>query len=343
VRSTAVLLLALTACAPEEANPPSLGDYDGKAPVPVGGGGGGGGNTSDAGGDAGTTVLAPASNAEGIYLSAGFVYYTSYATGANDGTVSSVSTLGGTVTNLTTLQNGPWAITVPANVAFFTTAPTAGTGGVSSVGVTGGGVTNVQQTVNGAVGMVTDGTNLYWTLDSSGVLVEMVALAGGMPKQILEIGGDIHPQGLTISGTDLYIPTTGTQAAVVHGATSGAGNLSPLDVQSPQTFADVAVSSTTVYATLDDIAPNGQIIAYPRGTGSPVTLVTGLNHPQRLALDGTNLYFTDPTGGNVWVIDLTTTTGPVIFASGLDGPLPIAVADAVYVGTQSVIVRLTKL
>ncbi len=247
------------------------------------------------------------------------------------------------MTSLATAQNGPWAITVPTNIAFFTLSPTAGTGGVSSVAVSGGSVATVQQSVNGAVGVVSDGTNLYWTLDSSGVIVEMVPLAGGTPKQILEIGGDIHPQGLTISGADLYVPTTGTQAAVVHGVTSGTGNLEPLDVQSSQAFADVAVSPTTVYATLDDIAPNGQIIAYPRGTGSPATLATGLNHPQRLALDGTNLYFTDPTGGNVWVIDLTTTTGPVIFASGLDGPLPIVVADAVYVGTESVIVRLVKL
>jgi hypothetical protein len=339
VRSNALLVVVLAACAPVEENPPYLGDYDAKAPISPGGGGGNNGDASVIG-DAGTSVIAPATNAEAIYLSAGSVYYTSYATGANDGTVSQVSTLGGTVTNLATLQNGPWGITV-ASSPYFTLAPVAGTGGVEAVA--GGTVTPIQQNINGAVGIVTDGTNLYWTLDSSGVIVEMVALSGGTPKQILDIGGDIHPQGLTLSGADLYIPTTGTQAAVLHGLTTGTGNLSPLDVQSPQTFADVAVASTTVYATIDDIAPNGQIIAYPRGTGSPTTLATGLNHPQRLALDGTNLYFTDPAGGNIWVINLTTTTGPVIFASGLDGPLPIAVADAVYVGTQSVIVRLVKL
>ncbi len=79
------------ACAPEEVYPPNLGDYDAKAPIPVGGGPGGGNH--DAGGDAGSsTVIAPSSNTVGLTLSAGFVYFTSYATGANDGTVSTVST-----------------------------------------------------------------------------------------------------------------------------------------------------------------------------------------------------------------------------------------------------------
>jgi len=331
----------LTACTPAQDNPPLLGDFDGKAPISPSGGGGGNGEAGPA--DAGGSVIAPATNPMGIFVTGGFVYFTSYATGAGDGTVSVVASLGGTVQTLASALNAPQALTVASNTVYFTLVPAAGTGSVAAVPTSGGTVTSVQATALGALGIVNDGTNLYWTGDSSGVLIEMVPLAGGTPKQLLDIGGDIHPQGLTLSGADLYVPTTGTQAAVLHGLASGAGNLSPLDVQAPQTFADVAASLTTVYATVDDSAPNGAIIAYPRGTGSPVTVATSLNHPQRLAIDGTNLYFTDPQDGDVWVLDLTSTNAPALFASGLDAPLPIAVADAVYVGVQSAIVRLPKL
>jgi hypothetical protein len=290
------------------------------------------------------SVIAAATNPEAITLVSGVVYFTNFATGMGDGTVASVATTGGTVSTLASAQNGPWAIAVANGTVFFTLAPTAGTGGAFSVPITGGGnVSTVQGSIVGTVGMVTDGANVYWTLSSSGgVSVAAVPVTGGTPKEILDIGGDIQPTGLTLSGSDLYIPTTGTQAAVLHGVTSGAGNLEPLDTQTSITFADVAVSTTTVYATVDDIAPNGQIIAYPRGTGSPQVAANGLNHPQRLALDGTNLYFTDPAGGNVWILDLTSTNPPVVFASGLNNPLPIAVADALYVGDADAIVRIIK-
>ncbi len=333
--------MCLTACTPDTL-PPNLGDYDGKAPVSPGGGGPPG--TGDASVDAGASALAAASNPMGIFIAGGFVYFTSYATGAGDGTVSVVATTGGAVQALATGQSAPQALTVAAGTVFFTLAPASGTGGVSAVPTSGGSVTPVQTGITGAYGIVADGANLYWTVDSSGVIVETVPLAGGTPKQLLDIGGDIHPQGLTIAGADLFIPTTGTQAAVLHGVTTGAGNLSPLDVQTPQSFADVTASLTAVYATLDDVSPSGAIIAYPRGTGSPVNVASSLNHPQRLALDGTNLYFTDPQGGNVWVLNLAITGAtPTLFASGLASPLPIAVADAVYVGVQTAIVRLAKL
>jgi hypothetical protein len=321
--------------------PPPLGDFDGHVAPPQPGGGVEGGPTSgDAAG--GTTFVASASNPKGIALVGGAVYFTSYATGASDGSVSVVSTTGGAVTPLASGQNGPWALVVVNGTVFFTLSPMAGPGGVSAVPTMGGTVTPIDTTAIGAVGIVTDGTSLFWTASSSGVLINSVSLSGGTPKQLMDFGGNLQPQGLALAGVDLYVPTTGPQAAVLHGQTS-AGNLEPLDTQTMQQFDDVAVSTTAAYATLDDISPSGQILAYPRGTGSPQTIATGLDHPARLALDGTNLYFTDPTGGNVWVKDLTTQNAPTVFVSGLSAPLPIAVADALYVGVSDSILRIEKM
>jgi hypothetical protein len=341
-----VVIFAIPIACTVVATPPLLGDFDGAVSPPPGGGTVPPPPAADGGDAGGLTVLAPADNPMAIALYGGSAYFTSYATGAGDGTVAAVSTGGGTVNTLATAQNGPWALTVVDGYVFFTLSPKAGTGGVASVPIAGGSIGSLQSNVNGAVGIATDGTNLYWTLDSSGVSIESVAISGGTPKDILDIGGDIHPQGLQLSGSAVYVPTTGTQAAVVSGVITSTGtamgNLEPLDPPTSITFADVAISATTVYATVDDIAPNGQIIAYPRGTGSPQTVATGLNHPQRLALDGTNLYFTDPTGGNVWILDTTMSNPPVVFVSGLNAPLPIAVSDALYVGDNDAIVRIVK-
>jgi len=318
-----------------------LGDFDGTVPVPPGGTIGDGGAIFD-GGDGGSTALAIASNPKAVVVFGGNVYYTNYASGGTDGSLSTVPTGGGTETDLATGLSAPWALSVGGGFAFFTTAPTAGTGAVYSIPTTGGSPTPLQSTATGALGIVNDGTNVYWTLATSGVNIEMVAMSGGTPKDLLDFGGDITPTALTISGTSLFVGTTGTQAAVLTGLTSGSGNLSELDTPTSVTMGDVVASSTNVYVTIDDIAPNGQIISYPRGTGSPQTIATSLNHPQRLALDGTNLYFTDPTGGNVWVVDLTSNTTS-LYVSGLNAPLPIAVSDALYVGDADAIVRIAKL
>lgn len=323
--------------------PPGLPDFDGGMPVSPPGTGGDGG-TLDSGDGGAITTLATASNPKGIFLAAGYVYYTNFASGGSDGFIATVATTGGTASSLASTITAPWALTVTSGFVFFTQAPVAGTGGVSVVATTGGTVTPVRQSITSAYGIVTDGTNLFWTLDNggAGVSIETIPITGGSTKAILDIGGDISPTAMTLAGTTLFISTTGTQAALLTGQTTGSGNLTELDAPTSITMSDVAASSTTIYVAVDDASPNGAIVAYPRGTGSPQTIVTSLNHPRRLALDGTHLYFTDELGGNVWVVDLTTNTAAV-YATGLNAPVPIAVADALYVGAADAILRIPKL
>jgi hypothetical protein len=339
VRSLTLLLLVV-ACQNNDEHPPLLPDTDSGTPVSPGGGPTGNDGASDVA--EGGTVTTTASNPRGIFVSNGLVYYTNFASGAGDGTVSVAPASGGAHTDLATALTAPWAITVAAGTVYFTLAP-VGTGGVSSVPATGGSVTSIQTGLSSALGIAADGTNVYWSFDSGGPVVSFVPLAGGTPKQLLAFGGALVPTGLLITGTDVYVPTDGSQAAVLAGTTGGSP-LTALDAQTPITFADVVVSSTTVYATVDDVAPAGAIVSFPRAGGPAKTVVGNLNHPQRLALDGTHLYFTDPEGGNVWVVDVSQTTpAATLLASGLILPLPIAVADALYVGAADSIVRIPKL
>lgn len=332
----------MVACSKNEVMPPNIGDLDGSPTLPPHGGT----SNPDGGVSADGGTLATASNPKGIFVTGGFVYYTNFASGAADGTVSVIATTGGTPTDLAKGQDGPWAIAVASNVVFFTLAPTAGTGGISAVSTSGGNPSTIQTGATGAFGVAVDATNAYWTNDNAlgggGALVFFVPLTGGTGKQLLDFGSDLTPTGLSIFGTDLYVPTSGTQAAVLRGSTLG-GTLEALDAQTSVTFADAVADSSTVFATIDDVAPAGAIVSYPRLGGAAKIVASNLNHPQRLALDGTHLYFTDPDGGNVWVIDLTTSNAPQLLASGLSAPLPIAVADAVYVGATDSIVRIPKL
>ncbi|HEY2369313.1 MAG TPA: hypothetical protein VGH87_23105 [Polyangiaceae bacterium] len=335
------LTLLFFACQNDEVNPPFIPDFDGSGPISPGNGTSNDGGTGE-GGEAG--ALSAASNPKGIFVSNGSVYYTNFASGSGDGTVSVIATTGGTPTDLVTGLTSPAAIAVASGTVYFTLDPTSGTGGVSSVPAGGGSVTSIQTSVTGAAGIAVDATNVYWTTENSGAFVWFVPLAGGTPKQVLDFGGALTPTGLVIDTTDVFVPTDGPQAAVLAGTTSGSTNLTPLDTQSSITYADVGVSATTVYAIVDDIAPAGAVVSFPRAGGPQKTVVTGLNHPQHLVLDGTNLYFTDPDGGNVWLVDLTQATPAAVqFATGLNLPLPIAVADALYVGDADAIVRIPKL
>lgn len=341
-----VLLACALGCSNDEDRPPPLGDFDGSVtPPPHGGVGGEGGDAATDGGGS----LAAATSPAAIVVSGVYVYYTNFGTGASDGRVSVVPIGGGTPIDLATGLDGPWALAVAGGNVYYTLTRSTGTGGVFSVPAAGGAITPVQDNVTGTRGLATDGVNLYWTLDNGnsgagGTIVESLLLGSSTPKQLLDSGSDFAPAGLVLSGSDLYIPgQSGSEDAVYWGTTSGGVNLTPLDSPQGLTYADVAVSTDTVYATIDDVAPAGAIVAFPRHGGVAVTVATGLDHPQRLALDGSRLYFTDPDEGTVWVKDVTTTDAPVVFADGLASPLAITVADAVYVGTTDAILRFAKL
>jgi hypothetical protein len=340
-------LVALgVACQSSPDHPPYLPDSDGSTtpPPPTGGPDASGG---DGGGDAGAvTVLGPASNPRAIVVSGKYVYFTNFGTGANqDGSIgfltNDFSSAPGSVESPVT---APWAMTLAGQRIYYTRMPTSGTGSVEWISTTGGTAVVVQSNVTNAYGIVNDGTNVYFTHDVSGagVAIQSVAIGTTGGTDILDLGGDLLPTALALSGASLFVATQGTQAAVLAGPTSGAGNFSELDAPSSATMGDVVATSTTVYVTIDDAAPNGAILAYPSGGGSPQTIASGLNQPQRMAIDGTHLYFTDPADGDVWVVDLGS-NAIALFASGLTSPLPITVADAVYVGDADAILQIPKL
>src|SRR5207237_428964 len=78
----------------------------------------------------------------------------------------------------------------------------------------------------------------------------------------------------------------------------------------------------------------GTAMKAPRGGGTPITLATGLDQPQAIAVDGTSVYWTNlaPSTEMGTVMKVAIGGGtPVVLANGQHGPLGIAVdATSVY-------------
>lgn len=332
-------VLLLAACAGEPTKP---GYLIGGVPPPIIPSSGGDGGAKDTGAsDGGVATLAPALNARGISLSGGYAYVANQNTGAATGTLFRVATLGASPEDLVTGLVEPWAVAAsPTHVTFSTVRGSDGNGAVYDA-VLGATTTTVLAagTVE-AYGLATDATSAYFTDSSAGLGVERRALSGSGAERLATSNVTAAGYALRLSGTDLYVAASN---GVVYRAPVAGGVLEALDAPLAFSLVDVVVVGSTVYAALDAPTPNGAIVTFPRAGGPAKTYVGALDHPARLASDGTRLYWTNPKAGTVSSVNLAGTTLEVkSVAADLTSPYAIAVADAVYVTTADAVMKFPK-
>ena len=103
---------------------------------------------------------------------------------------------------------------------------------------------------------------------------------------------------------------------------------------SPGGIGIAALGSNVFFASVYlAFADTGSVMSVPKTGGTPQTLAANQNLPNGIAVDDTNIYWTDYSGGTVMKMAKTPVDGgaPVTLASGQDGPLGIAVdATSVY-------------
>jgi hypothetical protein len=196
-----------------------------------------------------------------------------------------------------------------------------------------------------------DATNVYF---SSGVgsppgTLMAVPRQGGVPVAIASTSGRIV--GIAVDTTSVYLlvrqalarpqsppvdasaAVAGTQSSVQRVAKAGGSLLELASIAlSPQA---IAVDKNYVYWTEYGAGPDGSVSRVPLGGGGVEVLAQGQAMPNAVAVDPSGVYWVD--WGTRWV-DCTSKDGslmqltpgsrsPVAIASGLDGPLSLAVAN----------------
>jgi hypothetical protein len=176
-------------------------------------------------------------------------------------------------------------------------------------------------------GMAVDAQYAYVTTQGA---ITKVPLGGGSPTAVTFLVNGATPQGVAVDATNVYwafqclsstggCSTGGVSSIPRIGGTvkSIAPGISP---------AGLAVDATYLYWT-DNAA--GTVMKAPLAGGPAVTIASSQNYPYAIAIDNTNIYWTN-NGGTVMKAPLSGGT-PIVIASGQAYPFGIALdATSVY-------------
>ncbi len=278
---------------------------------------------------------------------------------ASDGGTEPVALNGGTIHQLIGGLDQPQVVLVQAGQVY--TSEVASAGAVLSVPLAGGTVSTLSPSQPFPMGLAIDATNLYvWNsgtfsggsaLNNGDGTVVQLALAGGATTTLAT--------GMTVAFNAPYLNAVTHDASRVYWvtggpSTTGAINVAPIGGGSAaqvlygnQAFPEAVVTDgTTLYwgnwGTYDaqgNYNNDGAILKAPNAGGSsPVTLASGLSAPAALAVDGTNVYWTNigklsagglPAPGTGSVMQVAIAGGtPKTLASNQSVPLGIAVSGS---------------
>jgi hypothetical protein len=188
----------------------------------------------------------------------------------------------------------------------------------------------------GAGGVTVDDTYVYWADSDNGMIVRTLKTGGGAPEVV--VAGQLYPNGLLVVGSSLYwtnwgdssahvtaigstnvttlatnlasargIVSDGTELYIAVGGTTGLGTSTEIDAVSTS-----GGGSSLVVAGLatGGIALAGTELFFPSSTAGTIsrydlssrvttTIVTGLGAPLAVAVDATDVYWTDLTNAQI--------------------------------------------
>jgi hypothetical protein len=172
----------------------------------------------------------------------------------------------------------------------------------------------------GALSVATDNANVYWIVSAGGA-IQSAALGGGAPSTILPSSSGV---ALTIGGTYAYWfdygASPGIMRVLLTGGTTG------------ETFAPqqaVSGGSNSMRVAMGNLywASPSAVMKVSLSGGAPTPLASGLGNVTSIALDGTDIYWTDFARGTVMRAPLG--GGPSeTLASGQNHPKTIVVDGA---------------
>jgi hypothetical protein len=283
----------------------------------------------------------------------GVVYWTDYMAA---GTVMSEPETGGPITTIALNQDWPYAIAVDDDNVYWTNydsqyAPGGGSGTSGSVmkqPLTGGGTPIALATgLEGPTAIAIDATNVYFAQSVGGTIKSVpIASTGSGPVTVLATLQT--PYGIAVQNGVVYWtnyggttgPNGNSYASVMSISSSGpdAGGAKILTAATNAAGAyGIAVNATTIFFTAQNNTGTATSVeSLPLAGGNPTVLAPGQLQATGIAIDGTNIYWTDwdPNSGTVSSMPLPTGSGPgaiTVLAKSSDEPLAIAVdATGIY-------------
>ena len=279
------------------------------------------------------------------------IYWTEEGTGAANGYVKKMSIATGAITTLASGLSDPVGIAIDASFVYWTeyAQGTTGLGSVKRISISGGTPTTLTSGISSPWGITVDGTNVYWTdLLSSGAIMQINKSSVNAAGTTLT-NGVAWPVGIVVDATNVYWTENPSNGGAVKKVPIGGGTVTTLatSLSSPEYL---AVDATSVYYTeygTEDtsnnvIAASGslkKVLKSALSPTTPTTLASGLNYAAGIAVDSTNVYFTEYgfSVGTVKYVPITAnnaTPTPVTInlpdgtttpATGLHGPYYLAI------------------
>jgi hypothetical protein len=158
----------------------------------------------------------------------------------------------------------------------------------------------------------------WWNPQAAHGQTIFVSVSSGQVGQYIETGSSItssnssfisdtnDPEGLAISGTNLYVTNFSDASVGEYSAISGTGTaaFATADMNEPL---GIGVSGSNLYVGNFGINSGDDVNKYNASTGAVIInqYITGLSGPAELAISGSNLYVNNAEGGSVTAYNLT--------------------------------------
>jgi hypothetical protein len=231
------------------------------------------------------------------------------------------------VITLAANEASPFGIAVDSQSVYWTNYAANGT--VKKVSLDGSNPMTLASGQGYPDALALDATYVYWANGADTGSIMKVALGGGTPIA-LATNRD-SPTALAVSATNVYwAEGSGLAEVPLSGSTTPIVLWTGIGV----TTAGVAVDARNVYVTVSDVGATGFVAQIPLNGLGETYLASNLDYPQGIAVDTTNVYWTNWMGATVSEEPIGG-TGAAALASNQDDPYGIAIdATSVYWTTQ---------
>lgn len=345
--SLTVLTLALTsACKKDEAHPGVIDDSSGRPPVT--GGGGGTTTTSDGGAAAkGAIATAPAA-VRGLAATASDVYFL-YVGPGDGGTSADGGALGTSVLARVPKGGGPSQIEVTGGESPRDLTLADGSLYWVDDGAAGSSLVRYGAGVLGALVSGLTASSTY-AARSDAVVVATPSLGSvsidrapnadaGSIQPVGTLSGNWTPVRLALDGANVFLLATTGQGGSLYKVALAGGVPEEIWTGATGAVHDLAIASGKAFVSWDRGA-DGQVVAIPTAGGAAAALVSPIDSPTHLAVDGTDVFVATAKGEIVRApIEGGATSS---LATDLGEPAAIAVGDAVFVAVGTSVVRVPR-